>query len=251
MFTKLMGPMKKLLINILLFPVFFSFAVEGGDPSEGKGGDQSGDQQGTQGETGDESGKTPQEIEAAETDRRAALSQEERDAEDLAKSEADKKAEGAPEDYEDFKIPEGMEASKELVDEFKPVLKDLNLSQEKAQALIDFYTAKVLPGMQAKGMEVWNNELAQRQQAIEKDPEIGGEKLKATGETVNRVANTFLKPEESAELMEYSKRFGDCPAFVKLLTRVGAAMKDDGVIMAGAGGESSSKTLAERLYDSK
>jgi 3-oxoacyl-ACP reductase-like protein len=144
-----------------------------------------------------------------------------------------------------------MEASKELVDEFKPVLKELNLSQEKAQALIDFYTAKVLPGMQSKGLEVWNNELAARQQAIEKDPEIGGEKLKATGETINRVANTFLKPDETAELMEYSKRFGDCPAFVKLLTRVGGAMKDDGVVMAGAGGESSAKSLAERLYDGK
>lgn len=248
MFTKLMGPMKKLLINILLFPVFFSFMVEGEGSSGGEGGEQ-GDDKGTGGEG--EGGQTPEKIEAAETDRRAALTDDERAAEDLAKSEAGKKADGAPEDYEDFKIPEGMEASKELVDEFKPVLKDLNLSQEKAQALIDFYTAKVLPGMQAKGMEVWNNELAQRQQAIEKDPEIGGEKLKATGETVNRVANTFLKPEESAELMEYSKRFGDCPAFVKLLTRVGAAMKDDGVIMAGAGGESSSKTLAERLYDSK
>lgn len=247
MFTKLMGPMKKLLINILLFPVFFSFAVEGGDPSGGEGGETGGDE-GTGGEGGSQ---TPEEIEAAETGRRAALTDEERATEDQAKADEAKKNEGAPEDYEDFKIPDGMEASKELVDEFKPVLKDLNLSQDKAQALIDFYTAKVLPGMQAKGLEVWNNELAQRQQAIEKDPEIGGDKLKATGETINRVANTFLKPEESAELMEYSKRFGDCPAFVKLLTRVGAAMKDDGVIMAGAGGESSSKTLAERLYDSK
>lgn len=248
MFTKLMGPMKKLLINILLFPVFFSFAVEGEGSSGGEGGEQGGDE-GAGGEG--EEAQTPEEIEAAETGRRAALTDEERATEDQAKADEAKKNEGAPEAYEDFKVPEGMEASKELVDEFKPVLKDLNLSQEKAQALIDFYTAKVLPGMQAKGLEVWNNELAQRQQAIEKDPEIGGEKLKATGETVNRVANTFLKPEETAELMEYSKRFGDCPAFVKLLTRVGSAMKDDGVIFGGAGGEGSAKTLAERLYDAK
>ncbi len=248
MFTKLMGPMKKLLINILLFPVFFSFMVEGEGSSGGEGGDQSGGDEGTGSDEGGESGHTPEQVEEV---RRAALTDEERATEDQAKADEDKKNEGSPEAYEDFKVPEGMEASKELVDEFKPILKELNLSQDKAQALIDFYTAKVLPGMQAKGLEVWNNELAQRQQAIEKDPEIGGEKLKATGETVNRVANTFLKPEETTELMEYSKRFGDCPAFVKLLTRVGAAMKDDGVIMAGAGGESSTKTLAERLYDGK
>ena len=245
MCIKLIGPMRKLLINILLFPVLFSFMDVGDESSGGEGGDQGGDQGGDGG--GDES-QTPEQIEEG---RRAALTDEERATEDQAKADEAKKNEGAPEAYEDFKVPEGMEASQELVDEFKPVLKELNLSQDKAQALIDFYTAKVLPGMQAKGLEVWNNELAQRQQAIEKDPEIGGEKLKATGETINRVANTFLKPEETAELMEYSKRFGDCPAFVKLLTRVGGAMKDDGVVLAGAGGESNAKTIAERLYDSK
>lgn len=244
MFTKLMGPMRKLLINILLFPVLFSFMDVGDESSGGEGGDQGGGQEGEGG--GDD--QTPEQIEEG---RRAALTDEERATEDQAKADEAKKNEGAPDVYEDFKVPEGMEASKDLVDEFKPVLKELNLSQDKAQALIDFYTAKVLPGMQAKGLEVWNNELAQRQQAIEKDPEIGGDKLKATGETINRVANTFLKPEETAELMEYSKRFGDCPAFVKLLTRVGGAMKDDGVVLAGAGGESSAKSLAERLYDGK
>lgn len=197
MFTKLMSPMKKLLVNILLFPVFFSFMVEGEGSSGGEGGDQSGNQEGEGGGGGAEGGgPDPAQV---ESDRRAALTDEQRAAEDQAKADEAKKNEGAPEAYEDFKVPEGMEASKEMVDEFKPVLKELNLSQDKAQALIDFYTAKVLPGMQAKGLEVWNNELAARQQAIEKDPEIGGEKLKATGETINRVANSFLKPEEVTE----------------------------------------------------
>lgn len=236
--------MKRLLINILLFPVFMSFCNVGDDSSGGEGGDQSGNQEG-EGNEG-EGSQTPEQVEEG---RRASLTDEERATEDQAKADEAKKADSAPEAYEDFKVPEGMEAFTPMLEEFKPLLKDeLNLSQDKAQKLIDFYTGKVLPQMQAKGMEVWNNELAQRQQAIEKDPEIGGEKLKVTGETINRVANTFLSPAETTELMEYSKRFGDSPAFVKLLTRVGAAMKDDGVIMAGAGGETATKSIAERLY---
>jgi len=240
--------MRRLLINILLFPVFLGFAVEGdavippADDGAGNGGD------GGNNDAGDDKGGTPDAAQV-EADRRAALTDEQRAAEDQKAADEAKKLEGAPEAYEDFKIPEGMEAAKDLLDAFKPMLKnDLNLSQEKAQKLIDFYTTKVIPEMKAKGIAVWNNELAARTKEIESDPEIGGEKLKATGEAVNRVANTFLKPEESTEMMEYFKRFGDCKPFLKLLSRVSVAMKEDGMIMGGAGGETAKKSIAERIF---
>jgi len=243
--------MRRLLINILLFPVFLGFAVEGdtatppADDGVGGGdggtGDDNKDDQGAGGNTPDPA--------KAEEGRRAALSDEQRAAEDQAKADVDKAKEGAPDAYEDFKLPDGMEAAKELVDDFKPLLKDeLNLSQDKAQKLIDFYTQKVIPGMKARGIEVWNNELAARTKEIETDKEIGGDKIKQTGEAVNRVANTFLKPEESQEMMDYFKRFGDCKPFLKLLTRVSAAMKEDGMKMGGAGGENAPKSLADRIF---
>jgi hypothetical protein len=242
--------MRRLLINILLFPVFLGFAVEGEaaiPPADDGAGEGAGDGNNDAGD-----GQNAPDEAQVEADRRAALSDEERAAEDQTKADEAKKLEGAPEAYEDFKIPEGMEAAKELLDDFKPLLKDdLNLSQEKAQKLIDFYTTKVIPEMKAKGIAVWNNELAARTREIEGDPEIGGEKLKSTGEAVNRVANTFLKPEESTEMMEYFKRFGDCKPFLKLLSRVSVAMKEDGMIMGSASaGDGKEKTLAERLYGS-
>lgn len=259
--TRVFRMKRNFLISLLLFPVFMGLAVDGGDG--GDGGDPGGDDGGDGGTQADDLAAlfTAEEIEGkkasieagkAEEARRAALSDEERKAEDDAKAEEAKKVKGAPEAYEDFKIPEGMESAKDVLDELKPILKDeLNLSQEKAQKLIDFYTGKVLPHFQAKGIEVWNADIEKRQNEIKNDKEIGGEKLKASTEAVNRVVNSFLKPEESEALKEYSARFGDSPVLIKLLARVGNAMKEDGIVIVGAGGQGGSKSIAERLYGSK
>jgi hypothetical protein len=45
---------------------------------------------------------------------------------------------GAPEKYEDFKLPEGMPVNKEMTEGFKSVAKKLNLTQSQAQDLVDF-----------------------------------------------------------------------------------------------------------------
>ncbi|KKW38360.1 MAG: hypothetical protein UY85_C0034G0002 [Candidatus Peribacteria bacterium GW2011_GWB1_54_5] len=120
-----------------------------------------------------------------------------------------------------------------------------------AQKLIDFYTQKVIPSFAARGVDVWNKDVQSRVDAITADKEIGGDNLAKTTETVNRVANTFLSAEESEELKSYSARFGDCPAFLKILTRVGAAMREDKVIIPGAGGDTGELSLADRLYGKK
>ncbi len=48
----------------------------------------------------------------------------------------DKKADGAPEKYE-FKAPDGREYDAEVLNNFSEVAKDLNLSQDAAQKLLD------------------------------------------------------------------------------------------------------------------
>ena len=54
-----------------------------------------------------------------------------------AKEDAKKKGDKAPEKYADFTIPEGAEVNQPRLDEFKTLAKEYNLSQEKAQGLID------------------------------------------------------------------------------------------------------------------
>lgn len=52
------------------------------------------------------------------------------------------KAEGAPATYADFKAPEGYELDKALATEAGVMFKEMNLTQEQAQTLVDFYSAQ-------------------------------------------------------------------------------------------------------------
>lgn len=53
-------------------------------------------------------------------------------------AKADAKADGAPETYADFKAPEGITLSKDMIAEAAPIFKELGLNQDQAQKLIDF-----------------------------------------------------------------------------------------------------------------
>lgn len=53
------------------------------------------------------------------------------------KEEGEGEKQGAPEKYEDFKMPEGTELDAEVGAAFQGVAKELNLSQEQAQGFLD------------------------------------------------------------------------------------------------------------------
>jgi hypothetical protein len=69
---------------------------------------------------------------------------------------------GAPEAYTDFAVPEGFTYDKEAGAEFHAVAKELNLSQDQAQKLMDLYS-KQMTGMQELQTEqakAWHEESA-------------------------------------------------------------------------------------------
>lgn len=61
------------------------------------------------------------------------------------------KPEGAPEKYE-FQAAEGVELDTEALKEFEPVARELNLTNEQAQKLVDAYP-KILAGVQQRQAE--------------------------------------------------------------------------------------------------
>src|SRR5262245_7608247 len=52
------------------------------------------------------------------------------------------KAQGAPEKYEAFKVPDGFEITEAANKEIDTLFRDIGLSQEAGQKLVDFYAAK-------------------------------------------------------------------------------------------------------------
>jgi len=168
---------------------------------------------------------------AAEETRRSALTEEERVAEDTAKAAETAAAEEAaknnkaPEEYADFKMPEGMPVDEALLNDFKPLAKELDLPQEKAQKLIDLYAEKVAPLMQQRQVDAWNETRKGWVETAKLDKEIGGDKFDPALADAMRVVNTLGTPELKQVFNDYG--IGDNPEVVRVFARMAKYLKED------------------------
>ncbi len=171
------------------------------------------------------------------TDRRSKLSDDDRKKEDetfltekqkkeQAKADAEK-ANVVPEKYE-FKLPEGMEMDTTLLSEVEPIFKEIGLTKDKAQKVIDAYVAKVLPSYVKQQTATWEAQKASWVEAVKADKEIGGDKFNKAVEDANRVLNTLGTPELKKAFNDYG--LGNHPEFVRVFARMAANMKEDGIV---------------------
>ncbi|HDU5468272.1 TPA: peptidase [Klebsiella pneumoniae subsp. pneumoniae] len=153
----------------------------------------------------------------------------------------EQKQEGAPEKYE-FQAGEGVELDAEALKDFEPVARELNLTNEQAQKLVDAYP-KILAGVQQRQAEAWQAQTEEWAATVKADKEIGGDKLTANLGVAQRALDTFGTP----ALKEYlnGTGLGNHPELVKAFVKVGKAMSEDGVV---TGKESGQRSAAEVLY---
>lgn len=104
---------------------------------------------------------------------------------------------GAPEKYA-FTAPEGQELDTSALAQFEPVARELNLTQEQAQNLVDVYP-KVLAGVQQQQAESWQKQTEDWAAAVKADKDIGGDKLASNLGAAQRAIDTF----GTKELKEY------------------------------------------------
>ncbi|MEK9753372.1 MAG: hypothetical protein VW338_09195 [Rhodospirillaceae bacterium] len=154
-----------------------------------------------------------------------------------------KDGEGAPETYEAFTMPEGVEVDQAALDVFMPLAKDAGLTQAQAQKFVDLY-ADNLKGAVEGQQKAWAETNDKWVEDAKADKEIGGDKW---DESVG-VANAALKKfagEDFAAFSQYTGA-GNNPAFIRLMYRVGKAMADDSFENGGASvGELST---AEKMF---
>ncbi|HHI3922224.1 TPA: peptidase [Klebsiella pneumoniae] len=157
------------------------------------------------------------------------------------KTEKEQKQEGAPEKYE-FTAAEGVDLDTEALKDFEPVARELNLTNEQAQKLVDAYP-KILAGVQQRQAEAWQAQTEEWAATVKADKEIGGDKLTANLGVAQRALDTFGTP----ELKEYlnGTGLGNHPELVKAFIKVGQAMSEDGMV---TGKESGQRSAAEVLY---
>jgi len=157
------------------------------------------------------------------------------------KPKEEKKPEGAPEAYE-FKTAEGVELDTEALKDFEPVARELNLTNEQAQKLVDAYP-KILAGVQQRQVEAWQKQTQDWAADVKADKEIGGDKLTASLSKAQQALETFGTPELKEYLNETG--LGNHPELVKAFVKIGKAMSEDNMVSAGNTGQ---RSAAEVLY---
>lgn len=157
--------------------------------------------------------------------------------------------EGAPEQYEEFTAPEGQQFDPEVINNFKDVAKELNLSQEAAQKMLD-KMGPVVAQRQTQQVEALRTQWAEQSTA---DKEFGGEKLTENLGVARKALDTFGSPELKSLLNESG--LGNHPEFIRLLYRAGKAIGEDNFVggnkSAGKGQPTSQADYANSLYPSQ
>ena len=130
--------------------------------------------------------------------------------------------EGAPEEYSDFTYPEGVNLDEAAMAEAIPVFKELNLSQDQAQKLVDFDAARIQQADQQ-----WAETNAQWVNDIKTDTEMGGGKFPETLQFA-KTAMDKLGSDGLKQILNESG-MGNHPEMVRVFSKMGRLLSEDQV----------------------
>lgn len=155
------------------------------------------------------------------------------------KADTGKPAVAAPEKYE-FKPAEGQELDAEAVKAFEPIAKELNLSNEQAQKLVDVYGSKIMPKLVEQQAAQWQQQIEQWAEQVKADKDLGTD---ASIGAAQKAMDKFGSPELKQYLNETG--LGNHPELVRIFANIGKAMSEDGLVTGNSGG---AKSAADVLF---
>lgn len=155
------------------------------------------------------------------------------------------KPEGAPESYE-FKAPEGVVFDDAVIGEFSTVAKELGLSQDAAQKIVERLTPKLAERTaqaQAEAVTRYRTELVSQ---VKADKEIGGDKLNERLAVADKALSAFGTPELRTLLN--TSGLGDHPEIIRAFYRAGIAISEDKFVLGGTKPTKAEQSAASKLY---
>ena len=134
----------------------------------------------------------------------------------------DKAAEGPPEKYE-FTAPEGVQLDETALAAFEPVAREMGLTQEQANKLVELQAGIVQRQAEAHAAqrEAWKTE-------VKSDKEIGGDQYAPSVKAAQIALSKFGTPELRAALD--ASGLGNHPEVVRVFARIGKASADGKVL---------------------
>lgn len=140
---------------------------------------------------------------------------------------------GAPDEYADFIVPEGVVMDDAIAGDFKALAKELNLPQDAAQKVFDLGVT-----MSQKWAEGHSQALSEMRdgwvESVKADPEIGGAKLTASTAAAQKAVQAFGS-DALRDLLNTSG-LGNHPEIVRFAAAVGNAISADGIVTGGDAG---------------
>jgi hypothetical protein len=160
----------------------------------------------------------------------------------------------APDKYE-FKAPQGITFDADTLGAFSEVAKELGLSQDAAQKVLDKMGPKLAAQSSTELNATMQKVTTEWTTAVKSDQEYGGEKLTENLAVAKRAVERYASPQLRALLNPYDPQknpkgmgLGNHPEVVRLFFKVGKAISEDGVVQGGRQPSAGENDLATRLY---
>lgn len=157
----------------------------------------------------------------------------------------------APDTYTDFKVPDGLTLDKAVIEAATPLFKELNLNQDQAQKLVDFYTAQSKEVSEAphkaylEMTKKWQDEVKTE----------FGSKLPEVKANIGRALNSLgLAPDQLTafrQAMDLTSA-GNNPAFVRVFAKMAEKLAEGRPVTGGpapvTNPNAAPKTPAQAMY---
>lgn len=183
--------------------------------------------------TGDDTGATDQNSDAGAAD--TASADDDTTGEGQTGGEAGEEgSDTVPETYADFDLPEGMSLDETALSEATPLFKELGLTQEQSQKVIDLYSKQIQAGSQNQ-VDTFNQLMDDWRTQSQNDKEFGGDKFDENIKIAQNAIGKYGTPELKQLLEEHG--VGNHPEVVRFMVRVGRTLKED--VPGDAGGNTS------------
>lgn len=138
--------------------------------------------------------------------------------------ETDLSSQTPPDTYADFVMPEGVELDSALLTEAAPLFKELGLTQDQAQKLIDFQ-AKQVQASSESNVDAFNQLMNDWQEQSKNDKEFGGDKFEENVGIARSAIDKFGTPELKQLLEEHG--VGNHPEVIRFMVKVGKLTAED------------------------
>jgi len=237
---------------------------EGGKPGEGAEDGAGGGEGGAGGE-GAEGKKTALGGKPGDGEGSAAGGDEggEGEGDDGGKGDDKSKAtDGAPEQYEPFRVAEGVDLDTDRLQQFTQYAKSLNLTQDQAQEMMNFGLNEIINPMLEESAKLWQKTTDGWLAELKSDPDVGGPDFEANMDRVGQmIDHVLLHGKEGDELKRRQSiadnlrtrlnetGFGNEPGLGLILHLVSSLFDEDSFTSARIG-TGSGKTGAQAMYPS-